>query len=40
MNYQEALSYLDGLNIFGVRLGLSRYWNFWTFRRIATGRFM
>lgn len=24
MNYQEALSYLDGLNIFGVRLGLSR----------------
>ena len=24
MNYQEALAYLDGLNVFGVRLGLSR----------------
>ena len=24
MNYQEALDYLEGLNVFGVRLGLSR----------------
>ena len=24
MNYQEALAYLEGLNVFGVRLGLSR----------------
>lgn len=24
MNYQEALAYLDGLNVFGVRLGLTR----------------
>ncbi len=24
MNYQEALDYLEGLNVFGIRLGLSR----------------
>ena len=24
MDYQEALSYLEGLNVFGIRLGLSR----------------
>ena len=24
MNYQEAISYLEGLKIFGIRLGLSR----------------
>ena len=24
MNYQEALEYLEGLNVFGIRLGLSR----------------
>ena len=24
MNYQEALAYLEGLNIFGIKLGLTR----------------
>ena len=24
MNYQEAISYLEGLKIFGIRLGLTR----------------
>lgn len=24
MNYEEALSYLEGLNIFGIKLGLDR----------------
>ena len=24
MNYRESLTYLDGLNVFGVRLGLAR----------------
>ena len=24
MNYQEAIAYLEGLNVFGIKLGLSR----------------
>ena len=43
MNYQEALAYLDGLNVFGVRLGFpasSAYSRSSAIRRTSTAQSM